>query len=426
MMTEDEFIEMESNFIIGDARKDIDSVYICLSDDGKYDVIYVRHNNGELKRFKRNPDSEMPYEELKEKIDALLEKIGATEENRNFVWFMERKINNRKLDFSRIDQEYILQQKFRNRLDRLSATKVGTEPNDINRIYICVYDSRGDVLNDDDDQVDSVYVEYNNGKVEKITNVSSIPRGFFYDSIDQFFIYVTDGDMSKVQNAKRQNNEGIDFNELERRYSTLKEVRDKLAKYATAKIGDKPNNLKSIYIQTDEDDKISAVYVTYNNGTVDRVVNDGKTIPDETFFKEVTSFLAKVGANAENANSVWFKAKTENDLGVDFNKLSTEYFYQKNKKESNRKKLGRYVIKDVIDTKGTELFKVVLGNIAAFGTGLGFVASGMIGIGGLCLAVTTVADIFYSKHLKKEIDDIKEFNIYGLGLEPEDIKKGKR
>ena len=53
MMTEDEFIEMESNFIIGDARKDIDSVYICLSDDGKYDVIYVRHNNGELKRFKR-------------------------------------------------------------------------------------------------------------------------------------------------------------------------------------------------------------------------------------------------------------------------------------------------------------------------------------------------------------------------------------
>ena len=89
-------------------------------------------------------------------------------------------------------------------------------------------------------------------------------------------------------------------------------------------LGDNSEDIKNVYLLSDENNKIEAIYIVYNSGNVDRFnyqLDDDYSL----FIRDIQNFLKKIGATKDNKNSRWFVTERENRLGINYDKLDDRY-----------------------------------------------------------------------------------------------------
>ena len=88
--------------------------------------------------------------------------------------------------------------------------------------------------------------------------------------------------------------------------------------------GEEENNIEKVYLLSQDSGKIDSIYVTYNDGQVEKI-DKPEEVSYEEFATAARTFLAQAGATSKNRYDKWYPVKRNNNYGIDFDLLDNKY-----------------------------------------------------------------------------------------------------
>ena len=88
----------------GNDQQDIESAYVLAKKENTFDVIYIKYNNGDIKKISKPTD--MKYSEFAKYTSKLLVKIGANNNNKKKRWYVLTKNNKLGVNFDYLENTY--------------------------------------------------------------------------------------------------------------------------------------------------------------------------------------------------------------------------------------------------------------------------------------------------------------------------------